>query len=48
MNNMKQKNKTVEVQGVTVLLVFAPKSNEAIPTLVRDILDAAYARQQTA
>ena len=48
MNNMKQKNKTVEVQGVTVLLVFAPKSNEAIPTLVKDILDAAYGRQQTA
>ena len=48
MNNMKQKNKTLEVQGVTVLLVFAPKSNDAIPTLVKNILDAAYGRQQTA
>lgn len=45
---MKQKNKVVDVQGMKVLLVFAPKANDAIPALVKDILKAAYARQQRA
>ena len=45
---MKQNNKTVEIQGVKIVLVFAPKNNEVIPPLVKDILNAAYARQQTA
>lgn len=45
---MKHKDKVVEVQGVQVTLVFAPKTNDAIPPLVRDILRAAYDRQQTA
>ena len=45
---MKQRNKTVEVQGLKVLLVFAPKANDTIPPLVKEILMAAYARHRTA
>ena len=45
---MKQMNRVVEVQGVKVMLVFAPKANDTIPPIVKDILKAAYARQQTA
>ena len=45
---MKQKNKTIDVQGVKVLLVFASESNNAVPPLVIDILKTAYVRQHTA
>ena len=38
-------DKLVEIQGVTVHLSFAPKGNEIIPSLVRDVLKAVYVRQ---
>lgn len=37
--------KTIKVQDVTVLISFSEKSNASVPSLIMEILKAAYIRQ---
>lgn len=38
----------VEINGITVTLIFAPEKNREIPFAVRDILKHSYLQRQSA
>lgn len=47
-NEEKRVEAAVQIQGITVKLIFSDRNNTDVPTLVRDVLKSAYANQRTA